>query len=111
MPARTVVLSPLAEADLSGIAAWTAANFGERQATAYIDAIITTIEELSAHQPHPRSKQRDEIAPGIRSLHMAKRGRRGRHLILYLEDQDALTILRILHDSMELSRHLPVNEE
>jgi toxin ParE1/3/4 len=111
MTTRAVLLSPLAEDDLSGIAAWTAAQYGDRQATAYVDAIISTIEELATHDLHPRSKERDEIALGLRSLHMAKRGRRGRHLILYQEGQDAVTILRILHDSMELSRHLPGHEE
>lgn len=111
MPARTIVLSPLAEDDLSGIATWTAANFGARQATVYVEAITTTIEELADHETHPRSRQRDEIAPGIRSLHMAKPGRRGRHLVLYVEGPGSLTILRILHDSMELSRHLPGYEE
>jgi plasmid stabilization system protein ParE len=42
---------------------------------------------------------------------MAKPGRRGRHLVLYVEGPGSLTILRILHDSMELSRHLPGYEE
>ena len=107
MTARRIVLSSLAEDDLSNVAAWTAANFGVRQATVYVEAIIDTVEELLAEEPHPRSKKRDEIIPGLHSLDMARPGRRGRHLILYLEGPASLTVLRILHDSMELSRHLP----
>lgn len=101
-----IVLGKLAEADLVNVAVWTAENFGAKQADAYVDAILDTIDELSAGEP-ARSKARDEIAPGIRTLHMAKPGRRGRHLLVYLVADDVLTIVRILHDSMEVSRHLP----
>lgn len=101
-----IVLGQLAEDDLTNIASWTAENFGARQADVYIDAILDTIDELSSEEPN-RSKPRDEIGPGLRTLHMAKRGRRGRHLLLYSANQDAITIVRILHDSMELSPHLP----
>jgi toxin ParE1/3/4 len=101
-----IVLGKLAEADLFNVAVRTAENFGAKQADAYVDAILDTIDELSAGEP-ARNKARDEIAPGIRTLHMARPGRRGRHLLVYLVADDVLTIVRILHDSMEVSRHLP----
>ncbi len=104
-----IILGRLAEEDLANIAAWTAANFGGRQADAYIEAILDTIDEFSSGELL-RSKTRDEIARGLRTLHMAEPGRRGRHLLLYMEGEDAITIIRILHDSMELSRHIPVAE-
>jgi len=108
---RDITLSPLAEADLANIAAWTADQFGARQAELYVDALIETIEELAANAPHSRSKARPEIGPDLRSLHVSRRGRRGRHMLLYQENDAAVTILRILHDSMELSRHLPGDSE
>ncbi len=101
-----IVLSREAETDLANIAAWTAENYGKKQAEICIDAILDTIDELSVGEP-VRSKPRDEIAIGIRTLHMTKRGRRGRHLLVYKAGNDRLTIVRILHDSMEVSRHLP----
>lgn len=101
-----IVLGKLAEDDLASIAIWSAENFGAKQAEAYVDAILDTVDELSAGEP-TRSKARDEIAPGIRTLHMTKPGRRGRHLLVYTVSDDLLTIVRILHDSMEVSRHLP----
>jgi toxin ParE1/3/4 len=106
---RRIVLSALAENDLANLATWTAENFGQKQAEVYIDALLDTIDELSAGEP-ARSKARDEIAIGLRTLHMAKPGRRGRHLLVYKAADDLLTIIRILHDSMEVSRHLPDNE-
>jgi toxin ParE1/3/4 len=107
---RRIVLSRLAETDLAHIAAWTAENFGQRQAEVYIDALLDTIDELSAGEP-ARSKARDEIAIGLRTLHMAKRGRQGRHVLVYKSAEDLLMIVRILHDSMEVSRHLPDAED
>ena len=101
-----IVLGRRAEDDLANVAAWTAENFGARQADAYIDAILDTIDELAAGQPI-RSKARDEISADLRTLHMAKPRRRGKHLLMYLESEDTVTILRILHDSMEIARHLP----
>ena len=100
-----IVLSRTAEADLANIAAWTAENYGNKPAEIYIDAILDTIDELLVGQP-VRSKPRNEIAIGIRTLHMTKRGRRGRHLLVYKASNDRLTIVRILHDSMEVSRYL-----
>ena len=102
-----LVLSAAAEADLANIAAWTAETFGVRQADVYVDALLDCVEELAANPFIERSRPRDEIAPGLRSLHMTKPRRRGRHFILYRAEDDVLTIVRILHDSMEMTRHLP----
>jgi len=102
-----LVVGRLAESDLTNLAVWTAENFGTRQAEVYVDALLAAIDELVLDPFIARSKARDELAPGMRSLHMAKRGRRGRHLILYLVNERSITIVRILHDSMELARHMP----
>lgn len=103
---RNVSLAAAAQADLDKIAAWTTENFGPSQAETYIEAILDTIAELAALTPPSRSLARDEIAKGLRSLHMRKRGRRGRHFVLYSETADEVRVQRVLHDSMELSRHI-----
>jgi toxin ParE1/3/4 len=103
---RGVSLAAAAETDLDNIAAWTTENFGPAQAEAYIESILDTIDELTASKSPSRSIARDEIATGVRTIHMRKRGRRGRHFLLYSETADEVKIQRILHDSMELSRHL-----
>lgn len=76
------------------------------QAANYIEAILDTIDEPMAPKSPSRSLVRDEIVKGLRSLHMRERGRRGRHLVLYSETADEVRIQRVLHDSMELSRHI-----
>ena len=51
---------------------------------------------------------RDEIIPGIRTLHVERHGRRGRHFLVYrAADGQTVEIGRILHDRMDLQRHLP----
>jgi len=103
---RNVSLAAAAQTDLDNIAAWTTKNFGPSQAEIYIEAILDTIDELTALKSPSRSLGRDEIAKGLRTLHMRKRGRRGRHFVLYSETADEVRIQRVLHDSMELSHHI-----
>ena len=45
------------------------------------------------------------------TLHVARRGRTGRHLVVYRTgtpavDPPIVEVLRLLHDSMDLSRHI-----
>ncbi len=60
------------------------------------------------------AKTRRELGKGLRTLHVARGGRRGRHFILFRvgahEGRPAIEVLRLLHDSMDLVRHLPPEE-
>jgi toxin ParE1/3/4 len=63
-----VEIVPEAEADLNNVGRWTTENFGPRQADSYVESIFDAIAEL-AHDSHlPRSKARDEILLGLRTL-------------------------------------------
>ena len=95
-------LGAAAELDFANILKWTAENFGERQAGLYRDTLVQAIEELAADPYLVTSRTRDEILPGFRTLHVGRRGRRGRHLLLYRVVQgEVVEITRILHDSMD----------
>jgi toxin ParE1/3/4 len=60
----------------------------------------------------PGGVQRDDLAPGILTLHVARNGRKGRHFIVFrVGDDHVIDVLRLLHDSMDLSSHLPASEE
>ena len=110
MIARTwrVRLGALAEDDFTGILAWTADNFGQRQARIYRDTLLLAIGELARGPDVVGSQSRDEIMPGLRTLHIARHGRRGRHFLLYRAAEGRIIeIGRILHDRMDLQRHLP----
>jgi toxin ParE1/3/4 len=103
-----VRLGAVAELDFANILKWTTENFGARQSRIYRDTLVRAIGELARGPEVAGSKARDEIMPGLRTLHIARHGRRGRHFILYraLEGR-VIEIGRILHDKMDLQRHLP----
>jgi toxin ParE1/3/4 len=87
---------------------WTTENFGARQSRIYRDTLVRAIGELANGPDIAGSKARDEILPGVRSLHVARHGQRGRHFLLYrIVKGRIIEIGRILHDQMDLPRHLP----
>jgi toxin ParE1/3/4 len=74
----------------------------------YRDTLVRTISELANGPDLVGSKARDHIMPGLRALHVARHGRRGRHFLLYrIAKGQIIEVGRILHDQMDLRRHLP----
>ena len=101
-------LAAQAELDFSEIITWTAENFGERQAKAYAETLILAIELLNNGPEQLGVKAREDIGPGIRTLHVACHARSGRHFVVFSEAKDQyIDVLRLLHDSMDLARHIP----
>jgi toxin ParE1/3/4 len=102
-----VRLGAAAEVDFANILKWTAENFGARQSRVYRDTLVQAIGELAEGPDVACSRARDEIMPGLRTLHVARRGRRGSHLLMYRTVKGTIEIVRILHDRMDLQRYLP----
>ena len=103
-----VRLGAAAELDFANILKWTAENFGARQSRIYQATLVRAIGELANGPDVAGSKARDEIMPGLRTLHVARRGRRGRHFLMYrVAAERTIEIVRILHDTMDLERHVP----
>ncbi|KJC54807.1 plasmid stabilization protein ParE [Bradyrhizobium sp. LTSP849] len=106
-----VRLGAAAEVDFANILKWTTENFGPRQARVYRDVLVQAIGELADGPEVTGSKTRDEIAPGLRTLHVARRGRRGSHFLMYrAAPNSTIEIVRILHDRMDFRRHIPTDE-
>ncbi len=103
-----VRLTDQAELDLLDIARWTAENFGPRQAEQYVETIMQAIEALIDGPETLGTTAREELAPGIRTQHTARHGRKARHFVVFrVADDRVLEVLRLLHDSMDLARHMP----
>jgi len=103
-----VRLGAAAEVDFANILKWTTENFGARQSRAYRDTIVQAIGELADGPNVAGSRARDEIMAGLRTLHVARRGRRGSHFLMYrATPNSAIEIVRILHDRMDLGRQVP----
>lgn len=110
MPGRRwrVSLSVAAERDLFSVVQWTGQTFGAKQALLYEETIAHAVTALEGGPELPDSRMRDDIRPGMWVLHIARRGRKGRHLLVYYVEKDGeIIIVRILHDSMDLARHVP----
>ncbi len=104
----TVRLSAEAEHDFPRIPDYPIGTYGERQSDLYKTLIQESLATLSPGPEVPGSVARDDIRPGLRSVHISRPGRRGRHFIVYHAVSDNLVVvLRILHDAMDLPRHIP----
>jgi toxin ParE1/3/4 len=103
-----VRLGAAAEVDFANILKWTVENFGARQSRAYRDALVEAIGELAGGPDVAGSRGRDEIMAGLRTLHVARRGRHGRHFLMYRAAPNrTIEIVRILHDRMDLQSNVP----
>lgn len=101
-----VRLGRQAERDFIEILRWTTQTFGESQARTHAETISLAIEALGRGPDVVGAKVRDDIQPGIRSLHVARQGRAGRHLVVFRAARSKIDVLRLLHESMDLPRHL-----
>jgi toxin ParE1/3/4 len=91
-------LSRRAQADLDDIADYSVAHFGAARAILYVDAIEAAFRRLLSHPeigaPAP------DMMPNLRSVPV------GEHRVFYLVDVETVLIVRVLHQSMDVRRHL-----
>lgn len=73
-------------------------NFGESQAEQYYFEIEDCIKLLS--ETPLTCRERTEFTPAVRIHH------HGSHLIIYRIQTDHILVIRILHDSMDIQRHI-----
>jgi toxin ParE1/3/4 len=98
-------LAQAAERDFQSILLWTAERFGKAQARRYRDILKAPLVSLSDGPTPPNWKARENIAPGLCSVHVAKPGR---HIVFYrIEGAGVIGVVRILHDAMDPMRHVP----
>jgi len=82
-------------ADLREIASYTRKTWGVEQARLYREELELSIQKLALSPGMGRP--REEIAPAVRSLPIA------RHVAFYVQSQDGITVLRVLHPSMDIA--------
>jgi len=110
-----VRLAAAAEDDFNQILRWTAEHFGGQQARVYAVTLSAALQELGAGPGVVGVRARSDIAKGLCTLHVARHGRKGRHFVMFRIGRDqrgeTIDVLRILHDAMDLPRHVPPIEE
>ncbi len=96
-----------AEKDFVRILQRTQQAFGERQVTIYATTLLEALALLEDGPDILGSAARDEILPGLRSLHVGRNRRRGRHFVMYRSGAGrVIEVIRILHDAMDMARHV-----
>lgn len=111
-------LARAAQADIVDLLAWTEENFGEIARLRYERLLVTAFRDVTADPERINSIARPELGENVRSYHLRhsrERARtehgivvRPRHLLLYrFTRADLIGIGRVLHDAMEIERHLP----
>ena len=109
-------LSDAAQADVINILAWTHEQFGEAARLRYESLIVAALRDVATQPDRPGSIARPELGLGVRSWHLrlsrdhvgtgADGVRRPRHFLIYRFEPALLVVGRVLHDAMELARHL-----
>lgn len=111
-PLWQIRLGAEAEKDFARILTYTKATFGHQQAETYKATLLEALAALGEGPNTLGSVARDEILPNLRTLHVARRGRHGRHFIMYRAGQgNVIDVIRILHDAIDLPRHVPPEAE
>jgi toxin ParE1/3/4 len=111
-------LSPQAEQDIEAILVWTHEQFGEKARLRYEALPTRAILDVAESPERAGSHHRPEIAPSARTYHLRHsrdrvrkalgRVQRPRHFLLYrITAAGDIEIGRVLHDGMDLNRHLP----
>jgi len=100
-----------ANADYASILRWTLQQFGKDQARIYAKTLGAALRDLRAGPSIVGSKPCLQMDEDIYTLPVARQGRAGRHLVVFRvnQTQHQIDILRILHDSMDLPRHLSLH--
>jgi toxin ParE1/3/4 len=103
-----VQLAAAAQSDYDDILLWTFDHFGERQMRVYSEAIDDALAALRNGPLSAGVRVRDAKL-GLFSLHVARNKRKGRDIILFRvkHQQNVIHVVRMLHDSMDIERHLP----
>lgn len=95
---KKLAIAAAARDDLRNIARYTEREWGADQARRYLHALRSRLALL---RERPRlGRPREELALGLRSLLC------GRHVIFYKDREERIEVIRILHGSMDVRRHL-----
>jgi toxin ParE1/3/4 len=113
-------LSDAAQGDIVDILAWTHEQFGEAARRRYESLIVASLRDIASQPDRPGSLARPELGAGVRSWHLRLSRRhlppgvgpvlRPRHFIVYRVEPGLIVVGRVLHDAMELARHLGPDE-
>ena len=83
-------------ADLRNIARYTGETWGRKQALHYLEELKLRFQKFALSPEAGRV--RDDIAPSVHSFPVA------RHVAFHVRSESGITVLRVLHPSMDVAR-------
>ena len=112
------VISPAADCDIQSILGLTQERYGVPGRLRYELLLVRAIADVAQDPRRPGSHTRPEIISAARTYHLrhsrdrvepaTDRVHRPRHFLLYrMGDDGRVEVGRVLHDRMDLARHLP----
>ena len=107
-------LTHAAQSDVVSILAWSEDRFGAEARERYRALIATAIRDAASRPDEVGHVPRPKLGEGVFSWHLSQSRtrspgglvRRPRHFLICRRDGDVLVIGRILHDAMDLRRHV-----
>ncbi len=107
-------LTHAAQGDIVSILAWSHDQFGEEARQRYEALIVAAIRDAATHSDQSGLLIRPELGEGVFAWHLAQsrthspggKVHRPRHFLICRYEGGVLVVGRILHDAMELRRHL-----
>ncbi len=117
---RRYRLAAAAQADIVHLLAHTERNFGSAARLRYQQLLIIALRAIAAEPERIGSIARPELGTQVRSYHLRHSRdsanneggsvRKPRHLLLYrYASPELIELGRVLHDAMEVERHLPAD--
>ncbi len=106
---------PALRRDIKEIVAWTEEHFGASAADRYGALIRQALRDVLEEPTRPGAKSRPDLAPHAYVYHLffsrgrvaGERVKSPRHFLLYRHVDKKVEFARLLHDSRDLTRHLP----
>ena len=95
---HTLIISPIARADLIKIYQYGTLNWGKARASRYIDHLKAQFWNLTEHPE--RGIERDELLSALRSITIDS------HVIFYRTKNQQLEVIRVLHGRQDPQRHI-----
>lgn len=95
-------LSREAQSDISNIATWSHDRFGPQRTMTYLDALDRATQRvLNAPHAFPTRVVFDDVSD-IRTYAVKFTQARARHILLYRVTGNAMELLRVLHEKMDI---------
>jgi toxin ParE1/3/4 len=110
--AWTVRLVAVSERDYLEVIQRSAQDFDPLQAEAYAQTLASALDALRENGPMAIGvKQREDIGAGIFTLHAARFKRKASHFLVFrVLEIRTIEVLRILHERMDLARHVSLDQ-